>query len=332
MPTLFSPELEVRPGDWPGIIGAGALFGLLGGYAAGELSGSPLLPSLLSGSAAGLAIALYARGAVPLNNRHLLPRLPRRAWLPVSLLLAFLCGWAGAATALALLAPAPLLAHRETLALIAGFGAAGAGAGFHRLVVRRNLEERLKLAALEQQLNPHFLFNAFNSLAELVHHDPDRTEKALLDLSALFSAMLEKRSLIPLKEELAILERYVALENIRFADKVALAVEVPQEAYRFQLPKLALQLLVENAIKHGMVPGRPLTVSVIGTVEGNRLRLTVTDDGKGFERLKPGTGLSNLAERLALLSGGALEGKSEFHGATFTVTVEAQAEKEEKLL
>jgi LytS/YehU family sensor histidine kinase len=169
-------------------------------------------------------------------------------------------------------------------------------------VNRHYTESRLR--SLETQLNPHFLFNALNSLAELVHRDSNRAEEAILKLSAFLRNTMSEKALIPMAEEIANVKSYVELENIRFSDRIRLDVEGPLPPW--QLPKFSIQLLAENAIKHGRM-GQTGVLTIRIRFEPSQYRTVVSNDGTPMPEARPGIGLSNLDERLRLLCGGRLE-------------------------
>ena len=164
-----------------------------------------------------------------------------------------------------------------------------------------------RLASLQAQIHPHFLFNTLNALAVLARRgDGAAVDRALVDLGELLRASFETagRSEIPLGEELAFLERYVALQHLRFPGRLAVEWRVDEHARAAYVPALLLQPLVENAIEHGLATGEGGRLAVTARREGGALELVVTDDGPGFtEGGRAGVGLANVRERLALLHG-----------------------------
>jgi hypothetical protein len=139
-----------------------------------------------------------------------------------------------------------------------------------------------RLAALASQLNPHFLFNALNSIAELVHRDADAADRMIVGLAALLRSSLDKSGSaeVPLSEELALVEHYLQIEAIRLGDRLRVDWAVAPAARDALVPPLLLQPLVENAVRHGVslrvAPGR---VRVQARREGGVLVLEVHDDG-----------------------------------------------------
>ncbi len=166
------------------------------------------------------------------------------------------------------------------------------------------------LSALAAELRPHFLFNAINSLAELVHHDPPRTEAMLLHLSSLLRATLAagQTRTVPLSEELAHLDDYLALQQLRFGDGLHITRDVAPETLRVAVPPMLLQPIVENAIVHGIEGRRGASQLRLATARlAGQLVITVDDDGPGPHRSThtgTGTGLRNVRSRLVTLYGG----------------------------
>lgn len=174
------------------------------------------------------------------------------------------------------------------------------------------LETRLR--ALENELNPHFLFNALNSVSELVYVDQKKAESAILHISKFLRNAINKESLIPLETELSMVQTYVNIENIRFTQRVVLSVEVVEEMKKREIPKFSIQLLVENAIKHGFINEKlHIDIKVYKDI------IIVQNDGKISQDLKFGTGLSNLKKRLEIQNVGKLSYLSEDNKMKFII-------------
>lgn len=112
--------------------------------------------------------------------------------------------------------------------------------------------KQAELEALQARVHPHFLFNTLNSAAALVHARPDDAERVLLDLSDLFRAALSEPGWVPLADELALCRRYLAIEQLRFGDRLRVSWEIEADLDALQVPLLAIQPLVENAVAHGL--------------------------------------------------------------------------------
>lgn len=162
-----------------------------------------------------------------------------------------------------------------------------------------------RLQGLRAQLQPHFLFNALNTISVLMHEDVESAERMLVRLSALLRRSLEDSGAheAALGEEIGFLRHYLEIEQARFGERLAFEIRVPGELMDARVPVLLLQPLVENALRHGLAArARPGRVEVGAARVGEQLRLWVVDDGCG---LSPGAaervGLSNTRARLALL-------------------------------
>ena len=169
------------------------------------------------------------------------------------------------------------------------------------------LSQRAQLLQLSQQLEPHFFFNALNTIASTIHSNPDLADSLLTRLAALLRATtdLARRPLAALDEELRLLDGYAAIMRERFAERLDLRFDIDDAARGCRVPTLALQPLLENAFRHGVErhPGRA-TVRVCAQLIGGRLRLSVEDDaGVLPEAPAFGVGLSNLQQRLAVTYG-----------------------------
>lgn len=182
---------------------------------------------------------------------------------------------------------------------------------------RRAKEESLALRAesaearyhaLEQQMRPHFLFNALNSLAELIESGQESAAGTAYKLSDLYRRILANSGLktAPLSSELEIVTAYLELEHLRFGNRLKYEIHVPENSNEIFLPSLMLQTLVENAIKHGIAPsveGGCISVNVV--CEGSQgYQLSVVNTGAPLiQQTTKGTGLANTRARLDLLYG-----------------------------
>jgi hypothetical protein len=167
---------------------------------------------------------------------------------------------------------------------------------------------RMQLAALRSQLHPHFLFNALHTVVQLIPLDPRAAAGAAEQLAgALRCALEERRDVIPLDDEWAFVQRYLAIERIRFGERLQLRCAIDEEALDAQLPTFALQTLVENALQHGAAPRVQATrVTIAAALRDTNLEVRVSDDGAGADPAQVGahgTGLQRLRERLRWLYG-----------------------------
>jgi two-component system LytT family sensor kinase len=173
--------------------------------------------------------------------------------------------------------------------------------------LERSLTEA-RLLALQTQLQPHFLFNALNTISAFVERDPRGARRMiehlgdLLRLSLVYSARQETA----LEEELETLEHFVAIQRVRFEDRLEVTISVEPDTRRAAVPCLILQPLVENAIRHGASQARKSHVAISAARDNGNLRLLVADDGPGLPagwhpQESAGIGISNTRQRLAQL-------------------------------
>jgi two-component sensor histidine kinase len=145
------------------------------------------------------------------------------------------------------------------------------------------LAHRAKLEMLRSQVNPHFLFNALNSVHALVREDPERAQWAIEELSDFLRSSLasSKVSDVPLVDEVELLERYLAIEKIRFEDKLVVTLDVGARAEQIRVPGFLLHPLLENAIKYGMqTSAMPLQIRLNAERVDNLLRVTIANTGR----------------------------------------------------
>lgn len=166
-----------------------------------------------------------------------------------------------------------------------------------------------RLQTLRLQLNPHFLFNALNSIASLVHTDATKADTAIAALSAFLRASLAvtRGEETTLENELELVDAYLEIELLRF-DWLVVDLDVPDKLRSARVPAFVVQLLVENAIRHGLAPRRTTgRVNIAARVDGERLELSVSDDGVGMGAQSGdsslGIGLQNVRARLVQLHG-----------------------------
>jgi LytS/YehU family sensor histidine kinase len=169
------------------------------------------------------------------------------------------------------------------------------------------LAQQAQLAQLTQQLQPHFLFNALNTVSSLIHSDPDMADALLTRLATLLRAATDasQRPEQSLADELTLLRAYADIMTQRFADRVEIRWELDAEAGPCKVPTLGLQPLLENCFRHVVERRRGLTHLAVRTAcsEG-RLRVEIEDDGD-LQAMpsKRGVGLGNLERRLGSLHG-----------------------------
>jgi len=173
-----------------------------------------------------------------------------------------------------------------------------------------------RLQALRMQINPHFFFNTLNTISALIHENPEAADRMVVRLSELLRRTLDRGDVqeVPLREELEFLRGYLEIEQMRFTDRLAVKFEIEPKTNELLVPHLILQPLVENALRHGILPREePGRVEISArVVEGRELELKVCDNGNGLSSANgmpenEGIGLRNVRSRLAQLYGSAQE-------------------------
>ena len=185
-----------------------------------------------------------------------------------------------------------------------------------------------RLAELQSRIRPHFLFNTLNSAIALVRAEPARAETLLEDLSDLFRhALIDQGQSVSLGDEIALARRYLAIEQVRFGDRLQLEWSIDVQANAALLPPLLLQPLVENAVRHGVEPSAEgARVRVSTQRRGSRVVIKVTNtvpEGPG----EPGHGLAlpNVQDRLGLLHDVQGQFQSGLKDGVFQVRIEVPA-------
>jgi signal transduction histidine kinase len=164
-----------------------------------------------------------------------------------------------------------------------------------------------RLSALRMQLNPHFLFNSLNAITVLVRDGNTGDASRMLELlSGVLRQVLQtdRGHETSLSEELDFLQRYLAIEQVRFSDRLRPRIAIDPSIAQAAVPRFLLQPLVENALRHGIARrGDAGVIEIAGRREGEQLVLTVRDDGPGMGTTAGGVGLSNTRQRLEALYG-----------------------------
>lgn len=168
-----------------------------------------------------------------------------------------------------------------------------------------------RMAALRMQLNPHFLFNAMNSISGMMRLDVNAADSMLEQLSSLMRLTLERgdAQVISLREEIEFIELYLAMQKHRYGSRMHESLSIPAGLHDAQVPALILQPLVENAFVHGVSKSAgPVQLKIEAQSDHERLRLSVVNGGIGFTpqsslAMRRGIGLANVRDRLHLLYG-----------------------------
>lgn len=270
----------------------GAMFGATGVMDwAGRLA-------LLSAAAMPATLAWLL---VACSLKQVLGRLPTIGQRTFGIVLGALAGAGGCSLLWLVLGSVPWVAAAFAGALLA---AAFVDALVSRAKGRTPAQTAARLAELQARIRPHFLFNALNSAIALVREDPARAEAVLEDLSDLFrNALADPGEAVLLSDEVTLAERYLAIEQVRFGDRLQVEWALDPKAGRAKVPPLFLQPLVENAVKHGVEPSASgAQVKISTELRGGTVVIKVTNTvpaGQG----EPGSGVAqaNVRDRLRLL-------------------------------
>jgi two-component system, LytTR family, sensor histidine kinase AlgZ len=224
-----------------------------------------------------------------------------------------------------LVEPAPWWASAAAGALLSGMLLTGL---FWRTKARTPAATTARLAELQSRIRPHFLFNTLNSAIALVRAEPAKAEAVLEDLSELFrQALADPAESVTLGHEIALAQRYLEIEQIRFGDRLRVVWSLDGRADSAKLPPLLLQPLVENAVKHGVEPsadGAQLRISTLRRGSTVVIKVTNTTPAGSGER-GHGLALANVRERLVLLHDVQASFQCAFKDGVFQVRLEIPA-------
>jgi len=353
-------ETSIRKTAWSVLITAGILFAalltiiLIRSWGMAWQAAITLALPLAALAQALAGAARYTCASNPLGRRE--------AWrivvthLTAGAVLAFL--WVGAGRAVATWMDSGLGmsgAYQQYLALQTNLYGIGTsyyllGVAFHYMLfaqkASQDAQERLlessmrareaELSALKAQINPHFLYNSLNSISALTSIDPAKAREmcvSLADFMRMTLGMSEK-GVIPLREELRLLEKYCAIEKVRFGERLALQEEVAEDARKCLLPPLLLQPLFENAVVHGIAQmPEGGWIRLRAACADGRMSLTVENswDPEAGSSRRNGVGLKNVQRRLEARYGTAAQLQASAEEGVFRVTMAFPAEEEKSV-
>jgi sensor histidine kinase YesM len=325
---MNSIKLKISKLDWLYIIIIGALFGFFISLFLFLLNSNlKELSTILFGTLSAICISLSAFILISISNDFILPKINEKFWYIISFIFSFLAGFLGFLLSYFSFSFSnfaiidfikPIWIY---ISVVIGFFTFLIGLILHQFISMKYKNESInneildsKIKVLEDELNPHFLFNALNSISELIYLDQKKAEKATLDLSAFLRNAITKDTLISLESELNMVETYLTIENIRFEDNIKMNVHISNDDLEIMLPKFSIQLLVENAIKHGY-----LQKELIINICIKDKNIEVSNNGLISNNITFGTGLSNLQNRLKLLKIGTLDKKIENQKMIFMI-------------
>lgn len=312
---------------------APAFLGFITQLAESHIMGEPLdLASAIFYSADWLLYALLTPGVFYFARRWPIarPRLISRTLLHVALSVVFSALWAGGGTLLKLLLLPNSFKHGVTAFVLGWFvGTLPFGCAIYlgmvgvehairyftearaREIQMTRLSEQLtgaRLAALKAQLNPHFLFNALNTITVMMREgDNAGATRVMEQLSDVLRLTLSRNNEneVTLEDELELVRQYLEVERARFSDRLRPEFDVDENTVYAAVPSFSLQHLVENAVRHGIARRSGASrVAIAARRDGDMVEITVTDDGPGISGAEPdGHGLANTRERLRTLYG-----------------------------
>ncbi|XOB61441.1 sensor histidine kinase [Campylobacterota bacterium DY0563] len=330
---MDSVKLKISYKDWLYIILIGALFGFLISFFFLFLDKSLRgISTVVFSTCSAISISFFAFIFITLSNELVLPKIKEKFWILMSFIFSFLSGFLGFCFNYYLFSKTDFTIIEYIsdfwfyISIISGFLTFLIGLILHQFIAMKYKNESInseilesKIKALESELNPHFLFNALNSISELIYLDRQKAEKATLDLSKFLRNAINKDSLIPLKTELEMVKTYVGIENIRFDNNIELIIISNIKDKEIIVPKFSIQLLVENAIKHGY-DSKKLNIEI--KIDNDTI--IVLNNGKISEKLIFGTGLTNLERRLVLLKVGKLSYNTKNDKMNFVISLEGK--------
>jgi two-component system LytT family sensor kinase len=165
------------------------------------------------------------------------------------------------------------------------------------------------LKTLKSQLNPHFMFNALNSIRALIEEDPQSAQTAVTKLSNIlrYSLKMERIETVPLEDEMKAVSDYLSLEKIRFEERLKFEIEISPDSLNIEIPPMMIQTLVENGIKHGISKRTGGgEISICSSIKDSTLHIKIKNNGQIEDEVlkhSKGFGISNTKHRLNLLYG-----------------------------
>ncbi|MFX4238401.1 sensor histidine kinase [Aliarcobacter butzleri] len=325
---MLNNELKISLKDWTNILIIGILFGFFQSLIFYFLNQNlQTFSTIIFSISTAFFITIFAIILITLSNSFILPKIKKSYWTILSFFFSFLSGFLGFILTYFIFSKFDIEViifisdFWLNISIVVGFLTLLLALILHQFVFLKNKNNQIqkeilesKLKSLENELNPHFLFNALNSVSQLIYIDKKKAEDAVLQLSKFLRNAINKESLVYLENEIFMVQTYVNIENIRFDNKIILHIDDYNDFKLIKIPKFSIQLLVENSIKHGYL-GKELNIFI--TFENNLIK--VSNDGKRNSNIKFKTGLSNLENRLRLLNIGELHFLIENENMTFCI-------------
>jgi len=326
-------ELKISSLDWIYIIIIGAFFGFFISLFLYLLNENlQQVSTIVFSVITAVTISLCASLLITISNNYILPRVDEKFWYLISFFFSFCSGAFGFLVSFMAFVTfdtqiiTMIKPYWFYITLTIGFLTFLVGLILHQFISMKYKNEsikneilEMKIKTLENELNPHFLFNALNSMSELVYIDQKKAENSILNLSKFLRNAINKTSIIDIEDELSMVQTYVDIENIRFDEKIELLILKDTQSLCMKVPKFSIQLLVENAIKHGY-NSKHLTI----TIHITEKKISVSNNGNKPLSVVFGTGLSNLSKRLDILKIGTLKYKLDDNLTTFEIRLKGK--------
>ena len=326
-------ELKISSLDWIYIIIIGAFFGFFISLFLYLLNENlQQVSTIVFSVITAVTISLCASLLITISNNYILPRVDEKFWYIISFFFSFCSGAFGFLVSFMAFVTfdtqiiTMIKPYWFYITLTIGFLTFLVGLILHQFISMKYKNEsikneilEMKIKTLENELNPHFLFNALNSMSELVYIDQKKAENSILNLSKFLRNAINKTSIIDIEDELSMVQTYVDIENIRFDEKIELLILKDTQSLCMKVPKFSIQLLVENAIKHGY-NSKHLTI----TIHITEKKISVSNNGNKPLSVVFGTGLSNLSKRLDILKIGTLKYKLDDNLTTFEIRLKGK--------
>ena len=206
----------------------------------------------------------------------------------------------------------------------------------NNLIKEKEAQRSSELKALQNQINPHFLYNTLDSIIYMIdQNENDKAEEMIVALSKFFRISISRgKNIIPLKDEIEHVRNYLLIQKIRFGDNFSYIINVDENLYKYKVIKLTLQPLVENSIEHGLKDNNEGKININGYLKGDFIRLEIIDNGFGMtskqiesiyesfhdDKIHNGVGLKNVYQRIKI-----------FYGDLANVTIESQEDEGTKI-
>ncbi|MFW3327436.1 sensor histidine kinase, partial [Aliarcobacter butzleri] len=296
---MLNNELKISLKDWTNILIIGILFGFFQSLIFYFLNQNlQTFSTIIFSISTAFFITIFAIILITLSNSFILPKIKKSYWTILSFFFSFLSGFLGFILTYFIFSKFDIEIiifisdFWLNISIVVGFLTLLLALILHQFVFLKNKNNQIqkeilesKLKSLENELNPHFLFNALNSVSQLIYIDKKKAEDAVLQLSKFLRNAINKESLVYLENEIFMVQTYVNIENIRFDNKIVLHIDDYNDFKLIKIPKFSIQLLVENSIKHGYL-GKELNIFI--TFENNLIK--VSNDGKKNSNIKFKTG------------------------------------------